>query len=171
MQDGDCGSGCVEPMVQLGALTGFVFEFLSQSGNFIVFAGLARREAVTFGDAAIPFGQYPDGPVHGGAASAGFFPEVVFWPDPKNWSTFLRESIIGACMGAYRARGGSAGSVSGVEFERHTYRADDSGHGLPACGLGAARVGHALGDDAQRFGELDAGQMRAQAVMRAAAEA
>jgi hypothetical protein len=22
------------------------------------------------------------------------------WPDPKNWSTFLRESIIGGCIGS-----------------------------------------------------------------------
>jgi hypothetical protein len=68
MECGDRGSGCVEPMVELRALTSFVFEFLSQSRNFIVFTGLVRREAVTFGDAAIPFGQYPDGSVHGGAA-------------------------------------------------------------------------------------------------------
>jgi hypothetical protein len=68
VQRGDCGSGCVEPMVELRAVTSFAFEFLSQSGNFVVFTGLARREAITFGDAAIPFGQYPDGSVHGGAA-------------------------------------------------------------------------------------------------------
>jgi len=33
MERGDDGSGCVEPMVELRALTSFVFEFLSQSGN------------------------------------------------------------------------------------------------------------------------------------------
>jgi hypothetical protein len=63
---GDCGSGCVEPMVQLRTLTSFVFEFLLQSD--IVLMRLARREALARGDAVVPFGQYPGGAVHGGAA-------------------------------------------------------------------------------------------------------
>ena len=58
----------VEPMVELRALADLVREFLSQSGKFVVLAGLERRESAAFGDTGIPFGQYLDGSVHGGAA-------------------------------------------------------------------------------------------------------
>jgi hypothetical protein len=68
MECGDRGSGRVESMVELRTLADLVREFLSQSGKFVVLAGFERRESAAFGDTRIPFGQYLDGSVHGGAA-------------------------------------------------------------------------------------------------------
>jgi hypothetical protein len=62
---------------------------------------------------------------------------IRHWQDPKNWSTFLRESILFVrAMAAYPARGWSTGSVSVVEFDGQGGGPSDSDDGLPGgrCG-------------------------------------
>jgi Luciferase-like monooxygenase len=61
-------------------------------------------------------------------------------------------------------------SVSGVEFYGHGCWAGDSGDLLPGCGSAAVWVGHAARDDGQGFGEFESGEVRAEAVVHAAAE-
>src|SRR5271166_5806155 len=61
-------------------------------------------------------------------------------------------------------------SVPGLEFEGQRDRASDTGHLLPVGAFTAARIGHAARDDAERFDEFESGEVRAQAVVRAAAE-
>ena len=60
--------------------------------------------------------------------------------------------------------------MSGVEFEGQRGRAGDTGELAPVGKSAGARLGHAAGDDAQSFDEFESGQVRAQAVVRAAAE-
>src|ERR1700694_3293372 len=92
------------------------------------------------------------------------------WPDPKSWSTFLRESTVGACVGQPTELVAGRRSVSGVEFDGQGCWAGDSGDLLPGCGSAAVWVGHAARDDGQGFGEFDSGEVRAEAVVGAAAE-
>jgi hypothetical protein len=60
--------------------------------------------------------------------------------------------------------------VERAEFEGQRRWPVDSNHGFPGCGSGAAWVGHAPGDDAQRFDEFQPREVRTNAVVLAAAE-
>jgi hypothetical protein len=58
--------------------------------------------------------------------------------------------------------------VPGFEFEGQRDRAGDAGELLPVGKSAGARIGHTARDDAQGFDEFESGEVRAQAVVRAA---
>src|SRR3954447_1176729 len=93
---------------------------------------------------------------------------VMSWPSYRRGpSCFSRSSTLDDGV---EKSGPPAATGRSVEGDREARRPAEGGQWVPGRGPGAAGVWHPAGDGLQGFGDLEAGQVRAEAVVHARTE-